>query len=189
MRRDPIAFWKGYLKTDAKVLAELAGTIFSIVVNQAGVERVFSFVKEHTKDRRNRLGLIDAQAVGTLLDVPRYANLLQDQADEDSSECGRALVQSAAGWRTEMARWVSDAKEAEAEEIDGDIEENNFPVIPIPPRLSQLRAPRKWQPITLERLFAKTVKESLRARRGERMARRAQEEEEMYMQVMAALDA
>jgi hypothetical protein len=55
--RDPIAFWKGYLKTDTKVLAELAGTIFSIVVNQAGVEHVFSFVKEHTKDRCNRLSL------------------------------------------------------------------------------------------------------------------------------------
>ncbi|KAJ6596556.1 hypothetical protein B0H10DRAFT_1960094 [Mycena sp. CBHHK59/15] len=118
-----------------------------------------------------------------------FAGRSADQADEDSSERGRALVQSAAGWHTEMARWVSGAKEAEAEEIDGDIEENNFPVIPIPPRLSQLRAPRKWQPITLKRLFAKTVKESRRARRGERMARRAQEEEEMYMQVMAALDA
>ncbi|KAJ7458980.1 hypothetical protein FB451DRAFT_1182567 [Mycena latifolia] len=58
-----------------------------------------------------------------------------------------------------------------------------------PPRLNQLRAPRKWQPISLERLFVKTAKESLRTRRGERMARRAQEEEQMYMQVMAELDA
>lgn len=104
-----------------------------------------------------------------MLDVPQYANLLQDQADEDLSEHGRALVQSAAGWPTEMARWISDAKEVEAEEIDRDIEENNYPIIPIPLRLSQLRVPRKWQPITLERLFAKTVKESLCARRGERM--------------------
>ncbi|KAJ7934367.1 ribonuclease H-like domain-containing protein [Mycena leptocephala] len=212
--RDPIAFWKGYLKTDAKELAELAATIFSIVVNQAGVERVFSFIKEHTKDRRNRLGLpktekhciltgsgptlaevwrgrreIDAKirsehrkagliktrqvrhnhkAASTLLDVPRYANLLQDQADEDPSECGRALVQSAEGWRTEMARWIADAQEAEAEEDEENDEED---------------------PISLERLFAKTAKESLRARRGERMAQRAQEEEQMYMQVMAELDA
>ncbi|KAJ6619396.1 hypothetical protein B0H10DRAFT_2026511 [Mycena sp. CBHHK59/15] len=211
--RDPIAFWKGYLKTDAKELAELAATIFSIVVNQAGVERIFSLIKEHTKDRRNRLGLpktekalkIDAKirsehrkagliktrqvrhnhkAASTLLDVPRYANLLQDQADEDPSERGRALVQSAEGWRTEMAHWIADAQEAEAEEDEEDV-----PVVPNPPHLNQLRAPRKWQPISLERLFAKTAKESLRAKRGERMARRAQEEEQMYMQVMAELDA
>jgi hypothetical protein len=56
-------------------------------------------------------------------------------------------------------------------------------------RYNQLRAPRKWQPISLKRLFAKTAKESLRARRGERMVQCAQEEEQMYMQVMAELDA
>ncbi|KAJ6555690.1 ribonuclease H-like domain-containing protein [Mycena vulgaris] len=214
---DPIAFWKGYLKTDTKELAELAATIFSIVVNQAGVERLFSFIKEHTKDRHNRLGLpktekalkIDAKirsehrkagliktrqvrhnhkAASTLLDVPRYANLLQDQADKDPSECGRTLVQSAEGWHTKMACWIADTQEAEAEG-DEENDKEDVPVVPNPPRLSQLRAPRKWKPISLERLFAKTAKESLRARRGERMARRAQEEEQMYMQVMAELDA
>jgi hypothetical protein len=32
-------------------------TLFSVVVNQAGVERVFSFLKKTTKDHRNRLGI------------------------------------------------------------------------------------------------------------------------------------
>jgi hypothetical protein len=32
-------------------------TLFNVVVNQAGVERVFSFLKNTTKDHRNRLGL------------------------------------------------------------------------------------------------------------------------------------
>ena len=36
----------------------MAITLFKVVVNQASVERVFSFVKETTKDRRNRLGLV-----------------------------------------------------------------------------------------------------------------------------------
>jgi hypothetical protein len=87
-----------------------------------------------------------------------------------------------------MARRIADAQEAEAEE-DEENDEEDVPVVPNPPRLNQLRAPRKWQPISLERLFAKTVKESLRARHGERMARRAQEEELIYMQVIAELDA
>ncbi|KAJ7460777.1 hypothetical protein FB451DRAFT_1405314 [Mycena latifolia] len=87
-----------------------------------------------------------------------------------------------------MARWITDAQEAEAEE-DEENDEEDVPVVPNPPRLNQLRAPRKWQPISLERLFVKTAKESLRTRRGERMAWRAQEEEQMYMQVMAELDA
>jgi hypothetical protein len=69
-----------------------------------------------------------------------------------------------------MARRIADAQEAEAEE-DEENDEEDVPVVPNSPRLNQLRAPRKWQPISLERLFAKTVKESLRARHGEQTAR------------------
>ncbi|KAJ7093738.1 hypothetical protein C8R44DRAFT_749787 [Mycena epipterygia] len=109
-------------------------------------------------------------AASTLLDIPRYTNLFQDQDDEDPSERGWALVQSAEGWRTEMARWIADAQEAEAEE-DEENDEEDVPVVPNPPRLNQPRAPRKWQPISLEHLFAKTAEESLRARHGKRMVR------------------
>jgi hypothetical protein len=86
-----------------------------------------------------------------------------------------------------MARWIADAREAEAEENQADSDDDDVNVTPT--SFARLRTPRKWQVITLERLFAKTAKESLRAKRGERMAQRAQEEERMYMQVMAELDA
>ncbi|KAJ7081750.1 hypothetical protein C8R44DRAFT_753954 [Mycena epipterygia] len=128
------------------------------------------------------------KAASTLLDIPWYANLLQDQDDEDPSKHGWALVQSAESWHTEMACWIADAQEAEAEE-DEENDEEDVPVVPNPSCLNQFRAPRKWQPISLEHLFAKTAKEPLCARRGERMVRCAQEEEQMYMQVMAKLDA
>lgn len=129
------------------------------------------------KDRKVRQ---NHKAVETLLKVPRYGNLLQDQADEDPSERGRALVSSPDGWRVEMARWISEAQEAAAEEIeDEDAEETAEPMGPV-------RRPRKWQSMTLEKLFGTSPrKESLRTR----VSRRAREEEEMYMQVMAELDA
>ncbi|KAJ7450471.1 hypothetical protein FB451DRAFT_1410441 [Mycena latifolia] len=189
-------------------------TLFSIVVNQAAVERVFSFVKETTKDRRNRLGLektektlkVNSQiraehraaglvkdrkvrqnhkAVEKLLQVPRYGNLLQDQADEDPSERGRALVSSPDGWRVEMAQWISDAQEASAQEEQ---ESSSEPVLTVPETepARLVRRPRKWQPMTLEKLFGTSPrKESLRTR----VSRRAREEEEMYMRVMAELEA
>jgi hypothetical protein len=61
--RDPITFWKGYLKTEARDLALMSITLFGIIINQAAVERVFSFVKETAKDRRNRLGLAKSEKI------------------------------------------------------------------------------------------------------------------------------
>jgi hypothetical protein len=58
----------------------------------------------------------------TLLAVPRYSDLLEDQYHEDKSERGGALVSSAGGWRAEMAKWISEAREAELEESDNDEE-------------------------------------------------------------------
>jgi hypothetical protein len=55
--RNPLRFWKGFLTTTARPLAILATTIFLVVVNEAGCERVFSLVKETSKDRCNRLAL------------------------------------------------------------------------------------------------------------------------------------
>ncbi|KAJ7803397.1 hypothetical protein B0H14DRAFT_3777641 [Mycena olivaceomarginata] len=212
--REPVAFWNGYLKTDARDLALMSITLFNVVVNQAGVERVFSFLKNTTKDHRNRLGLDKMEKilkvhshirseqreagvlknrkarqnhknVSKLLDIARYGNLLQDQADEDQSERGRALVSSPEGWRLEMARWISAAREAATEEeeapavVPADVlEEDTIP-------LSRLCRPRKWQPMTLERPFGTGLKPSLRTR----ISRRMQEEEETYMLVMAELDA
>ncbi|KAF7329865.1 DUF659 domain-containing protein [Mycena kentingensis (nom. inval.)] len=221
--RDPVFWWQGYLQTLTRELALLALTIFSIVVNQAAVERVFSFVKERTKDRRNRLGLpkakklllIDSQiradqrragvlkerkqrvnhkSITKLLDIPRYGNLLQDLDDEDSTERGRALVRSGDTWRIEMAKWIVDARDAAAEEAETArelAESEEIEDMPEDPPQRDLpdtrppRRPRKWVPLKLVTLGNSPRKESLRTR----MSRRAMQEEEEYMRVMAALDA
>jgi hypothetical protein len=81
-----------------------------------------------------------------------------------------------------MAKWISAAREAAVEEEDTTVAGPEEAEAVTPERL---RRPRKWQPMTLERLFGKGVKLSLRTR----VSRRAQEEEEIYMQVMAELDA
>ncbi|KAJ7074602.1 ribonuclease H-like domain-containing protein [Mycena amicta] len=155
--RNPRTWWQGYLKTDARDLALLAETIFGVVVNQAAVERVFSFVKETKKDRRNRLGLVKTKqillvnshirsehrkagllkerkarnnhkSISALLDIPRYGNLLQDQEHEDPSERGRALVTSPDSWRVEMAVWISESQKAAEEAAEAeDVEEQDEP--------------------------------------------------------------
>jgi hypothetical protein len=66
-----------------------------------------------------------------LLAVPRYSDLLDDMDAEDESERGRALVTSEAGWRTEMAKWIGDAREAE-DESDSDNENLVTPRIRVP---------------------------------------------------------
>ncbi|KAJ7198115.1 hypothetical protein GGX14DRAFT_573671 [Mycena pura] len=187
--RCPITFWKAYLKTDARELACMSMTLFSVVI----IEKMEKTLKVHAqirtehrkdgviKDRKVRQNHKD---VPKLLAIPRYGNLLQDQDDEDPTERGRALIRSPEGWRVEMAKWISAAREAAAE----DSEEDTIVAGPEEPEVvtpERLRRPRKWQPMTLERLFGKGVKLSLRTR----VSRRAQEEEEIYMQVMAELDA
>ena len=66
--------------------------------------------------------------------------MLEDIDDEDETERGRALVTSEAGWRTEMAKWIGDARlknesDAEPESDDEDL---------ITPARS-----RKWSPCKL----------------------------------------
>ncbi|KIM89547.1 hypothetical protein PILCRDRAFT_812394 [Piloderma croceum F 1598] len=46
------------------------------------------------------------KSTDTLLVVPRYSDLLDDQDDEDESERGRLLVSSSQCWRAEMAKWI-----------------------------------------------------------------------------------
>jgi hypothetical protein len=79
-----------------------------------------------------------------------------------------------------MARWISEAQEVAAEEIEDEDAKETAELI------GSVRWPRKWQSMMLEKLFGTSPqKESLRTR----VSRRAREEEEMYMQVMAKLDA
>lgn len=97
-----------------------------------------------------------------LMSVPRYRDLLEDQADEDWSERGRLLVNSAAGWRTEMAKWIADSRAAEVEEQqaafnDFGSEDDDFPeqVTPGPSRLESSRgASSTTAKLTLKTLFS-----------------------------------
>ncbi|KAJ6618053.1 hypothetical protein B0H10DRAFT_1947851 [Mycena sp. CBHHK59/15] len=143
---DPIQVWEVLVDSGHLAeLARFAVEILTIVANQAGCERTFSRTKIEQSDRHKRLGLakIDKRtkicadlraghaqqglvkscegwknhkSTATLLIVPRYRDLHEDQDDEDPTERGRALVSSMEGWRTQMAMWIADAKAAEAAE-------------------------------------------------------------------------
>ncbi|KAJ6583641.1 ribonuclease H-like domain-containing protein [Mycena sp. CBHHK59/15] len=131
---DPLQVWEALADGgEVAELACFAIIIFNIVANQAGCERAFSRIKIEQENRRNRLALEKTdkrtkicaeirsehekqgllkprqarnnhKSTATLLSVPRYRDLLEDQDDEDSTERGRALVTSAEGWRTEVAK-------------------------------------------------------------------------------------
>ncbi|KAJ6628093.1 hypothetical protein B0H10DRAFT_2277250 [Mycena sp. CBHHK59/15] len=146
MGRDPIAVWVALRTPAITELVDFAITLLKIVVNQAGVERVFSDVKVKQTQRRNRLKLLKLdkmtkvgadiksdhlerglftlrtahnvhKSTAELLTVPRYRDLLDDQDDEDSTGGKTALVSMVAGWRTVMKRWIDDAQAA-AEDTD-----------------------------------------------------------------------
>jgi hypothetical protein len=104
-----------------------------------------------------------------LLAVPCYSDLLDDMDAEDESECGRALVTSEAGWRTEMAKWIGDAQSAEEAEDDSDSDDEDLatPRIQVPQLKSR----------TLTTLFGGKV------RRAERLTEIS--EEEVLMEVLA----
>ena len=57
----------------------------------------------------------------SLFTVPHYPDLLEDQDNEDKSECGLALVTSAAGWQTEMAGWIGVTREADRLSVEENI--------------------------------------------------------------------
>ncbi|KAJ6563447.1 ribonuclease H-like domain-containing protein, partial [Mycena sp. CBHHK59/15] len=190
-------------------LAEFAIVILNIVANQAGCEHTFSRTKVEQKDHRNRLGLDKTEkrtkihadiraehqkqglvkprqkrknhkSTATLLSVPRYRDLLEDQDDEDADQRGRALVSSAAGWRTQMAKWIGDAKAAEREETAEDSvrdEEDGGIPSQIPGRLPA------WKPMTLLVLFGEAEKP-----RQRKPSARVMEEEEVLMQALAEAD-
>jgi hypothetical protein len=86
------------------------------------------------------------ESTNTLLAVPRYLDLLDDQDDEDEAEHSRLLVTSRQGWRTEMVRWISDARATELDE-DFDSEDDA-----ISAEVSNVRI-TKWKPVTLANLF------------------------------------
>ncbi|KAJ6555258.1 hypothetical protein B0H10DRAFT_2241456 [Mycena sp. CBHHK59/15] len=193
---DPIEVWEALV--DSAHLAELARfaiIILNIVANQAGCERTFLRTKVEQADHHNRLGLektdkrtkvraeIRSEHEKQNLLKPRHARknhkstatLLSVPQDEDQSERGRALVSSAAGWRTEMGKWIGDARAAEREEaVDGGDESDNDLTSCLPNRLPV------WKQMTLAVLFRGAEKP-----RARKPAAQAMEQEELLMQALA----
>ncbi|KAJ7199964.1 ribonuclease H-like domain-containing protein, partial [Mycena pura] len=199
---DPVRVWEALAGSKhIAELADFAIIILQVVANQAGCERTFSRTKIEQSDHRVRLGLpkiekrtkiradIHAEHIktgvckprkprknhkstATLLTVPRYQDLLGDQEDEDPDERGRAIVSSAAGWRTTMAKWIADARAAEREE-DSDDED---PIFEAPSPAKRLPA---WKQLTLQTLFSQATP------RKRTVSVRVMEEEEVLMQQLA----
>ena len=104
------------------------------------------------KSEHQSLGLLKKRgkwtvhkSTATLLDVPRYSDLLEDQNNEDEGECGRLLITTREGWWTDMARWIGAAWDAEHEdESDEDAE--------LPELLGNGHA-TAWKPVALAKLF------------------------------------
>ncbi|KAJ7190100.1 ribonuclease H-like domain-containing protein [Mycena pura] len=209
---DPIRVWEALSgSSHLRELSEFAITILNIVANQAGCERTFSRTKIEQGERRGRLGLekigkrskVKAQihsehvqqglykprkgrnnhkATKTLLAVPRYRDLLDDQNDEDSSERGRALVSSREGWRTELAKFIGDAQDAEraAAVLDAELEDDTGDNLPrIPNRLPA------WKPLTLQVLFGNAKDDSRLRTRTRKPSERVMQEEERLMEEFA----
>ncbi|KAJ6565412.1 hypothetical protein B0H10DRAFT_1842561, partial [Mycena sp. CBHHK59/15] len=79
------------------------------------------------------------------------------QDNEEEGERGRALVSSAAGWRTELAKWIAETRAAELEETEEPDDNSDTP-----PTASTSRLPppktRKWVKMTLKVLFGGAAK-------------------------------
>ncbi|KAJ7664159.1 hypothetical protein B0H17DRAFT_1211425 [Mycena rosella] len=187
---DPIQAWEALAGTsELTELAKFAIIILTIVANQAGSDWALQSLirgrrqisaqirSEHQKDGRFKLraGRKNHESLKTLLKVPRYRDLLDDQNQEDPAEHGHALVSSVAGWRTQMAKWVGDTRLAERAEREADDGEE---AIELTPRISN-RIP-VWTPMTLAVLFGGAEKP-----RRRKPSVQAMEEEEMLMQALA----
>ena len=102
-----------------------------------------SIKNEHRESGKSkqRVKRTNHQSTSTLLDVPTHSDVLGDQNNEDETERGRLLVQSAKSWWTEMAKWIGDVQRAERDDSD-------MPVT------TEDTAHGKWKPVTLATLFA-----------------------------------
>ncbi|KAJ6600729.1 hypothetical protein B0H10DRAFT_1958675 [Mycena sp. CBHHK59/15] len=103
----------------------------------------------------------ERESAEKLLAVPRYRDLLDDQHDEDESEHGRALVSSKISWRTELAKWKTDAQAAEAAELKaakrGDVDDSDADDDSDEVTESQPKA-KKWVKTSLAIIFGGAIK-------------------------------
>ncbi|KAK7017310.1 DUF659 domain-containing protein [Favolaschia claudopus] len=199
---DPLPFWE-MLKVNAAVLplAQFAQLLLRLVVNQAGLERVFSDFSNKKNKKRNRLTLkkMEQQAkrggrknhedsrLRTLLSVPRYADAILSDTDdsEDEGQKKSVVVRSSAAWRKQVADWRAEMQEldtASDDDNDGDSDKDLPANVPLPTTGRRLRAQRSWFPTTLDSLFGGVIENPFTLSRRERVV----SEESLYMELLAA---
>ena len=122
------------------------------LLNQVGVD----IKGEHQRLRIAKKWLVWQvhKSTATLLAVPQYSDLLNDQDDKDESKHGHVLINSKQGWCTEMVKWIGDARAAEA---DDNSDDDNSAVLSSPPLPAAGPSSQslQWKPITLAILFGR----------------------------------
>ncbi|KAF7368096.1 DUF659 domain-containing protein [Mycena sanguinolenta] len=112
----------------------------------------------------------DPTTVSGLLSVPRYADALEADDDEDGPRPSK-LVKSGAAWRSEVNKWVKAAREDE--------DEDSWAEVPAPPTGRSRSG--KFFPRSLELLFGGEVAKPVTKPRREQFT-----EEVLMMQLLAA---
>ena len=149
-------------------------SVFKLIRNALTTSKVGADIRSdqlNSGQRKPRMARKNHKSVEALLAVPRYADLLADQDDEDETEQGRLLVTSEAGWRTEMARWIGEVRRIDEEndsDSDGDLDE----LLPV----------RACVKMPLKVLFGRQEKRSITLRRE------LVDEEAALMEALADMD-
>ncbi|TFK58634.1 hypothetical protein BDN72DRAFT_781827 [Pluteus cervinus] len=122
----------------------------------------------------------DQSKLTTLLEVPRYADLLEDGEDSSGGEAESTaeeatkpkIVKSRAAWRKEMAKWIREEQERDSDDED---EIAN---------VTYGRKRSKWLPKTLEILFAGQTESDVNEKEKRRQRRNAYSEEARLMELL-----
>jgi hypothetical protein len=126
-----------------------------------------------------------------LLAVPQYAYALQAQDSRDAHESGdtgdRAgqLVKTKESWREVMRKWIADAREAELEEVNGELDDKLSLVAPAVAMqgVNVNWQPKKWKPVSLHKLVGASKKPIKLT-----VAQEAREQEALYMEMLADME-
>ncbi|KAF5342808.1 hypothetical protein D9758_013365 [Tetrapyrgos nigripes] len=133
------------------------------------------------------------ERVQTLLAVPRYRDLLENDDRDDSMgrKAGAIYTTSHAGWRHAFKKWTDDVDQEELEQLQRqDTEESGDDDMDIdestPSSSAAQPVNRRWLPITLEKLFGGDPKRPLDDFIAPRTRRRAYDQEMLMMELLAA---
>ncbi|KAF9021291.1 hypothetical protein BDZ89DRAFT_957628 [Hymenopellis radicata] len=117
------------------------------------------------RDEHVRTGLVAArqkrknhnsERVASLLEVPQYADLLDDSngsdTDGDNPQPRRVLIKSKKDWRKEMKKWVEEEQAASDEDVNMSSDEEGVPGTSAAASRGPSKS-RKFLPATLRKLF------------------------------------